>query len=93
MGVQRSRQPNDAAVAHQRVRDESDATNACVVQNLSLVQRFVSAVFADPTLLDEIQDGATVILIPRDDPKAAAEKIEASRAMTEAGVPVQIIPI
>jgi uncharacterized protein DUF5647 len=93
MSAPRSRQPNREPTAPQRVRDEDDATCARVVRNLTLVQRFVSAVFADPAMLDDIPDGATVILLPRDDPDAAAVKLEAGRAMKEAGNSVRIIPI
>jgi hypothetical protein len=35
------------------------------------------AVLVDPTLLDEIPDGVTLVLLPDDDPDVAAEQIEA----------------
>jgi Family of unknown function (DUF5647) len=93
MNARRSQQPNDEMVAYERIRDEDDATKTRGIQKLTHIQRFVSAIFADPAMLDDIPDGAAVILLPRDDPEAAAGKIEASRMMAEAGQSVQIIPI
>ncbi len=48
-----------------------------------LTKEFLRAVFADPSILDEIPDGVTLYLVPDDDPDAASE-IEAAAARAAA---------
>ncbi len=57
-----------------RVTDDStidEATAAQVTRNIELAFEFTSAIFADPSQADGMPMGATVVLIPDDDPDLA----------------------
>lgn len=41
------------------------------------IAELTRAVLADPTLLDQIPNGVTLVLLPDDDPELAAEQVEA----------------
>ena len=58
----------DAATV-QTPQDVEDLTKGAISRTFD----FVRAAAADPDVLDEISNGATLILIPADDPDAAAE--------------------
>jgi Family of unknown function (DUF5647) len=49
---------------------------AQVVKNLELGRRHSLSIFEDPSLLDDIPDGITLILIPDDDEELAKANME-----------------
>src|SRR5687768_4030599 len=57
-------------------------------RNVELTFDFNRAILADPSILDDIPDGATVVLIPSDDPDLAAAEIEQSLAALRQGCDV-----
>ncbi|MGH2531424.1 MAG: DUF5647 family protein [Thermomicrobiales bacterium] len=57
------------------IRHTSIEADALVTKQLDLVQRFHTAAFAEPALLDEIPDGATLVLLPDDDDAFVEESI------------------
>ena len=48
-------------------------------RNLALAGEHLRAVFADPALLETIPEGATLVLIPEDDPALARHNFELAR--------------
>ncbi len=58
-----------ARVTDDRTIDE--ATAAQVTRNIELAFEFTSSIFADPSVADGLPKGATVVLIPDDDPDLA----------------------
>ncbi len=83
-----------ARFSNARVREELEAAGvetitaeraATVDRNLELSRRFTLATFADPTIADDIPDGAMVVLIPDDDPDHARANIEIGLAAVRRG--------
>lgn len=56
-----------------------------MIQNLGLVRRFVDAIFDDPSITDGIPEGASVILLPEDDPVLADANRRGGETMAAAG--------
>lgn len=54
-------------------------------RNLVLAGELIAAQLADPALLEEIPDGATVILIPDDDPALAEHNLALVREVFARG--------
>ena len=50
--------------------------NVRITKNLELGRRFTLSIFEDPSLLDDIPDGITLILIPDDDEELANANME-----------------
>lgn len=58
------------------ISTEVDSMSAAIVtKNLELVRRFTLSIFEDPSLLDDIPDGITLVLIPDDDAELAQANI------------------
>ena len=74
-------------------REREDAANERIRKNLELTRRFMRAIFDDPAILDTIPDGASVILIPDDDPELAEANERGGRAMERAGKPVRFVGV
>lgn len=55
-----------------KLRRTRQETEGVVERNLALVSAFTQAIIADPSLGEEIPKGATLVLIPDDDPELAA---------------------
>lgn len=70
---------------HPSITDEmDDAAVARVRANLTLTQRFVAAVFADPSIVDGIPDGASLVLFDAEMPEDE-DREQAAAAMERAG--------
>lgn len=54
-------------------------------KNIDLAFAFADAILNDPNMLARIPDGATIVLIPKDDPEQAAYNIQLGVAVVEAG--------
>ena len=51
-------------------------TAEVVTRSINLTFDFARAIVDDPDILDDVPDGAMVVLIPADDPELAAVEIE-----------------
>lgn len=71
--IQHRPAPADKTAPPRRPAEEGRyaTVDARVSKSLSLTSEWMQAIFADPTLLDDVPDGATVYLIPDDDPEFA----------------------
>ena len=56
-----------------------------VERNLELAERLLVAGFDDPALLEAVPDGATIVLLPDDDPELAAYNLELGLASIRRG--------
>lgn len=65
--------------------DVDAARDARVAETLDLAKRFINAIFDDPSLLDDIPEGANVIFLPHDDPDLAERNRAAGLRMRAAG--------
>ncbi len=72
---------------------EDEAVNQRVAQTLDMAQVFLNAVFDDPSLLDEIPDGANVVFVPDDDEQVAAANTAAAARMRQAGKLVYLVRV
>ena len=54
-------------------------------KNIDLAFAFADAIINDPDMLARIPEGATIVLIPKDDPQQAAYNILLGVAAVEAG--------
>jgi hypothetical protein len=61
----------------------SDIPPDAAGKNIDLA--FADAILNDPNMLERIPDGATIVLIPKDDPEQAAYNIQLGVAAVEAG--------
>jgi hypothetical protein len=75
------------------VERSDTAAEGRIAQNLELVRRFVAAVFDDPSITDDIPEGANVILLPDDDPELAASNRRGGEAMQASGKLVRFIEL
>lgn len=66
------------------------ATARHTTQNIRLAGRFFQRVLADPAILDEVPDGATVVLLPDDDPRLAAANLRMADRLIDAGKAVRL---
>jgi hypothetical protein len=57
-------------------------------RNIEHAFAYARSIVDDPTLLDEIPDGAAVVLIPRDDPELVKASIEQAVKLVQAGMTV-----
>lgn len=64
-----------------------------VDRNLQLVCDFDQAIMDDPSILDRIPDGATVILMPQNDTELARANLELAMRDLQAGKDVLLIPV
>lgn len=62
-----------------------------VAENLALIRRFVAALVDDPSITDGIPEGASVVLLPDDDPELADAHRRWGEAMMAAGKTVRFI--
>lgn len=58
--------------------------------NVGVAFDFARSIVDDPTILDEIPDGATLVLIPDNDPEAMNKNLEFARAALERGEDVYL---
>jgi len=56
-----------------------------VGKNIDLAFAFADAILNDPEMLTRIPDGATIVLIPKDDPEQAAYNIHLGVAAVKRG--------
>ena len=82
---------DDAVLVGQESEGSERTDRSSIIKNLGLAQRFVSAVYADPSLLDDFSSETTVVLIPKDDPELAAINLRGGAAMQLAGKPVRFV--
>jgi hypothetical protein len=61
-----------------------------VQRNISLSFDFAKAIVDDPTILEEIPDGATLVLLPDDDPELSRENLRLGVEAAERGENVYI---
>jgi len=61
-----------------------------VTANVALAGRFIASIFDDPDVLDEIPEGASVIVLPDDDPRVAAANREGGLRLRATGKPVRV---
>ena len=62
-------------------RDVAEQTT----KNLALLGRFLREALEEPAILDRIPDGATVVLMPPDDPELAQRNLALMARQMEAG--------
>ena len=62
-----------------------DGTKSRVSPHIELALRFTLALFEDPAKLDEFPDGATLVLLPDDDPDLAESNLQGGIRMIRAG--------
>jgi len=67
--------------------ETAPTSNAAPVEARSraLWSRFHAAIFDDPAILDDIPNGATLVLVPRDDPALAAHELALGQEALAAG--------
>ncbi len=82
---------SDALPSHPERADRAASDH--VVQNLGLVRRFVDALFTDPSITDDIPEGASVVLLPEDDSELADAHRRWGEAMEDAGKTVRFIAL
>ena len=73
-----------------RLRRATTNTEGVVERNLMLLTAFTRAVIANPSLGAEIPKGATLVLIPDDDPELAAYNRSLGERAQAAGKVVHI---
>lgn len=89
MSTQRT--PTTEAAAPSRGNDDlSPAAIDRIDRNLELAGEYLRAIFADPSLVEAIPFGASVYLIPADDPTMAAANLEGARRARLAGQTVHV---
>lgn len=91
MSASQNRREDDAVLNGQETDPDEVSDDVAIVKNLGLVQRFVNAVFADPSLLDDVSEEINVVLIPTDDPELAEINLQGGIAMRNAGKPVRFV--
>ncbi len=68
-----------------------EAERAEVVNaNIDLASEFLGAVFDNPAIAEEIPSGATVVVMPADDPKRAASNFDMAARLSESGKDVSL---
>jgi hypothetical protein len=55
-----------------------------VLRNLDLVEHFLGQALDDPSMLDTIPDGGTIVLLPADDPELADANLRTARDLAMA---------
>jgi hypothetical protein len=73
--------------------DVDDAAARRIDQTLALTERFIDAVFEDPSLLDGIPNGASLVFLPSDDDELAEANKEAAVEMRRAGASVALVRV
>jgi len=73
-----------------KLHDMTEQQAADVDANLDLVARFLEAVIDDPSVAEDIPDGATIFVLPHDDPDRAKTNFDLANAASEAGRDVHI---
>ncbi len=63
-------------IVDQATEPDDGAPDALTQRAISTTFDFTRAIFADPSILDDIPDGVMLVLIPDDDPELAAAEIE-----------------
>lgn len=66
------------------------AERETVEANIDLVARFLEAVIEDPSVAEDIPDGATIFILPHDDPGRAETNFELAKSASKAGRDVHI---
>lgn len=66
----------------------STSSTEIAERNIDAAFTFLSQVFDDPSILDTIPDGATIVFIPRDDPAAAASNLKLGISTVQSGADV-----
>ncbi|HLI50705.1 MAG TPA: DUF5647 family protein [Thermomicrobiaceae bacterium] len=61
-----------------------------IPNNIGIAFEFARSIVDDPTILDEIPDGATLVLVPDSDPKTINTNLELARAALERGEDVYL---
>jgi Family of unknown function (DUF5647) len=56
-----------------------------ITGNIGLASDFLNAVIDDPTLLDRVPEGATVVNIPLDNPELGQTNLDLAHALTRSG--------
>ena len=72
-------------MADQATEPDDGAPDALTQRAISTTFDFTRAIFADPSILDDIPDGVMLVLIPDDDPELAAAEIEEGFAAVRRG--------
>lgn len=61
-----------------------------ITSNFDAAFEFVRSIVDDPTTLDEVPHGATVVLIPDNDPESLSGNLELARAAIDRGEDVYL---
>ncbi len=70
--------------------DVDRETASLVPKNLELARRFTLSIFEDPSLLDDIPDGITLVLIPDDHDELAQANLDIAVGSARSGRDVLI---
>lgn len=66
----------------------STSSTRMAERNIDAAFTFLSQIFNDPSMLDTIPDGATIVFIPKDDQEAAAANLELGISAVQSGADV-----
>ena len=80
----------EAAAPSQRNDDLTPEAIERINRNIELAGEFLQAVVADPSLVESIPFGASVFLIPADDPVMVEANLRGARRAHEAGQTVHV---
>ena len=64
--------------------------DARIARNMEWTLKFLQSILADPTILDEIPEGAGVFLLPDDDPELAEANRRGAERARQRGHPIYV---
>ena len=72
------------------IKEDAADVDARVVRDGEWTLEFLQSILADPSILDEIPEGAAVYLLPDDDPELVEANLKGAERSRQRGYPVYI---
>lgn len=72
------------------IEEDTADVDAQVVRDSEWTLEFLQSILADPSILDEIPEGATVYLLPDDDPGLVEANLKGAERARQRGYPVYV---
>lgn len=72
------------------IEEDSAEIDAQVVRDMEWTLEFLQSILADPSILDEIPDEASVFLLPDDDPELAEANLKGAERARQRGHPIYV---